>query len=54
MTIRNGDHMVIKREGKIITAKHEAYHEFEVIEQPKWEPLFDGSPGYWVRLKVVK
>jgi len=35
MTIRIGDRLVIKREGKILTPDAgEAYHEFEVLKQP--------------------
>ncbi|KKN44447.1 hypothetical protein LCGC14_0692940 [marine sediment metagenome] len=38
MSIRVGDHLVIKRDGVIITEADEAYHEFEVVEEPRYEP----------------
>jgi hypothetical protein len=55
MTLINGDHVVIKRNGKILTEQDEAYHEFEVIADPICTARSsDGKPVYVVVLKVVK
>lgn len=58
MTLRIGDHLVIKRDGKIITEQEEAYHEFEVVAQPDYFPAPESrhqyKTGYVVKLEVVK
>ena len=58
MSLRVGDHLVIKRDGKLITEENEAYHEFEVIEQPDSFPApdskFQYKIGYNVKVEVVK
>jgi len=54
MTLFKGDHVVIKRNDKILTENDEAYHEFEVIEPPIWAKTLDGKSVYDVVLKVVK
>lgn len=36
MTLAIGDHLVIKRDGKILGPEDEAFHEYEVV---------DGIPG---------
>lgn len=58
MSLRIGDHLVIKREGKLITEEDEAYHEFEVTEQPELfsapDSKFQYKTGYTVKVEVVK
>jgi len=55
MTLVKGDHVVIKRDGKILTEEDEAYHEFEVVVEPYWaQTPSDGKVIYAVILKVVK
>ncbi len=58
MSLRVGDHLVIKRDGKIITEQEEAYHEFEVMVQPQWKAVPESKwpykTGYVVDLEVVK
>lgn len=54
MTLIKGDHLVIKRNGKMLTSQDEAYHEFEVISEPIWAKILDGKSVYDVVLKVVK
>ena len=36
MSLSKGDHLVIKRGEKIIGPEDEAYHEFEVMDQPSY------------------
>ncbi len=53
MSLAKGDHLVIKRDGKILTPDcGEAYHEFEVAETPVYEGV-DGGPGYIIKAKVI-
>jgi hypothetical protein len=55
MTLVKGDHVVIKRDGKILTEENEAYHEFEVVLEPYWAQVSsEGKAIYVVILKVVK
>jgi len=54
MTLCKGDHVVIKRGGKILTENDEAYHEFEVVQAPYWVGDYEGKAIYVVVLKVVK
>ena len=54
MTLSKGDHVVIKRNGKILTENDEAYHEFEVLCYPTYLTLDDGEVVNVVALKVVK
>ena len=55
MTLCKGDHVVIKRDGKILTEEDEAYHEFEVVQEPYWALMTrEGKAIYVVVLKVVK
>jgi len=55
MTLIKGDHLVIKRNTKILTEQDEAYHEFEVLD---YACLTVSSPDnktlFMVLLKVVK
>lgn len=46
MTLAIGDHLVIKRYGKIVDPKDEAYHEYEVMEGKNGANYvaFDESP----------
>ena len=46
MSLTKGDHLVIKRDGLILTPDYgEGYHEFEVVEDPVGTSLHvDGSP----------
>jgi len=53
MTLCKGDHVVIKRNGKILTEFDEAYHEFEVVAISLPMPM-DGKYAYHAVLKVVK
>ncbi len=57
MSLRVGDHLVIKREGKIVSPGDEAYHEFEVMAEPDWfsapDSKFPYKTGYVVKLEVV-
>ena len=54
MSLSKGDRLVIKRDGKILGPEDEAYHEFEVMEEPTYTPLGEGKtaclPG---PLKVI-
>jgi len=52
MTIRLGDHLVIKRDGKILTPADEAYHEFEVVEEPQHLQV-EGEVGYEIKVKLI-
>lgn len=55
MTLTKGDHVVIKRNGKILTEQDEAYHEFEVAVEPYWAQVYNqGKAIYVVILKVIK
>lgn len=58
MSLRVGDHLVIKRDGRIIDPSSEAYHEFRVMEQPEWfnaaESKFPYKTGYRIRVEVVE
>ncbi len=54
MSLRVGDHLVIKRDGKILTPDAgEAYHEFEVTELPPSE-FKDGSVIYKPTMKMIQ
>lgn len=62
MSLSVGDHLVIKREGKILTPDSgESYHEFEVVKYEsialvdiEGKPLERNSTGYRVVLKVIR
>ena len=55
MTMCKSDHVIIKRDGKILTENDEAYHEFEVVKEPYWVcTQSEGKAIYVVLLKVVK
>lgn len=54
MTIRIGDHLVIKRGGKILTPQDEAYHEFEVIKSPEYKESPKKKAGYIVEVELVQ
>lgn len=58
MTLRVGDHLVIKREGKLIDVASEAYHEFKVLEQPQPFAVPDSEyqphTGYSIMVEVVE
>ena len=60
MSLSVGDHLVIKREGKILTPDAgESYHEFEVMEYESVSlprPDIQGAyyAAYRVLLKVLK
>jgi hypothetical protein len=58
MSLRVGDHLVIKRDGELIDPASEAYHEFEVVAQPEHFPAPDSKyqykAGYNVKLEVVE
>ncbi len=62
MSLALGDHLIISRDGKVLGPDDEAFHEFEVIEQPEYmgvdpggdHPLRIWDSGYMVRLKVIK
>jgi len=66
MSLTKGDHVVIKRDGFILTPDcAEAYHEFEVVEHPvsigvevEDTTSDDGIstivPGYEVLLRVIQ
>ncbi len=58
MSLRVGDHLVIKRGGQIITEADEAYHEFEVMTQPVHKSApnskYQYKTGYIVDVEVVK
>ncbi len=58
MTIRIGDHLVIKRDGKVLGPEDEAYHEFEVWTSPRsYRALRSKHPpklGYVLNVEVVK
>jgi len=54
VTLAKGDHVVIKRNGKILTEADEAYHEFEVLENPNFLGRYEGAARYEVVLQVVK
>lgn len=41
MSITKGDHLVIKRDGRIIGPEDEAYHEFEVMQDPVYASVPD-------------
>ncbi|KKM77544.1 hypothetical protein LCGC14_1368900 [marine sediment metagenome] len=45
MSLAKGDHLVIKRDGKILGPEDEAYHEFEVMEEPTYTPLGEAYPA---------
>ena len=59
MSLSKGDHLVIKRDGRILTSDAgESYHEFEVMEQPimSGETQEDGSYVAFykdLKLKVI-
>ena len=52
MTLSLGDHLIIKRNGKIVEG--EAYHEFEVIEINYIGFDTGNKPLYEVKLKLVE
>lgn len=58
MSLRVGDHLVIKRDGKIIDPESEGYHEFEVMTQPIHKPApnskYQYKTGYVVDVEVVE
>ena len=58
MSLRVGDHLVIKRNGVILDPESEAYHEFEVMEQPEHIAApgskFPYKTGYVLRVEVVE
>lgn len=57
MSLQIGDHLVIKRDGKLITEADEAYHEFEVMEFEHYyapESKHEYKAGYTVKMEVVK
>ena len=58
MSLRLGDHVVIKRDGRILSEADEAYHEFEVATAPEHygapESKWPMKTGYVVKLEVVK
>ena len=54
MTLTKGDHLVIKRDGKILTEKDEAYHEFIVIEDVEYSWDEENRSIQRVTLRVVK
>lgn len=56
MSLAKGDHVVIKRGEKIIGPEDEAYHEYEVLEQPEYvgELYTMDRPVFRALLKVVK
>jgi hypothetical protein len=58
MSLRVGDHLVIKRNGKIVEPESEGYHEFEVVEQPEHfsapNRKYEYKTGYLVKVEVVK
>lgn len=58
MSLRVGDHLVIKRDGRIIPVEEEGYHEFEVIEQPEHftpaNPKYQFHAGYRIATEVVE
>lgn len=58
MSLRVGDHLVIKRDGKIVDPDSEAYHEFEVMEQPEHfsapDSKFWFKTGYRIKVEVVE
>lgn len=53
MTLIVGDHLLIKRDGKILGPEDEAYHEFEVLET-KYEGLDGKDSIYHVLLKIIR
>lgn len=59
MTLTKGDHLLIKRNGKILADEGgEAYVEFEVINQPRGAQIKDTDGSlvyvYVISAKVVK
>lgn len=44
MSLAKGDHLVIKRGEKILTPADEAYHEFEVMDNPAYVYAEPGDP----------
>ena len=58
MSLRIGDHLIIKRDGVILDPESEAYHEFEVMEQPEHFPApdskFQYKSGYNIKVEVVE
>lgn len=53
MTLTIGDHVVIKRGGKVLDESFgEAYHEFEVTDLT-YSGIIDGKNVYTVKLKVI-
>ena len=59
MSLSKGDHLVIKRGERILGPDDEAYHEFEVMDQPSMEyPAADDEdkrPAYKpLTLRIVK
>lgn len=48
MTLAKGDHLVIKRDGKIIEG--EAYHEYKVLNSPEHFPIDISEVVYTVVL----
>ena len=43
MSLTMGDHLVIKRGDKIIGPEDEAYHEFEVMQDPIYSSVADSE-----------
>ena len=61
MSLSKGDHLVIKRGEKILGPADEAYHEFEVMDQPSMDNSVAGvddddkRPAYKpLTLRIVK
>ncbi|MBW2560638.1 MAG: hypothetical protein JRE40_07265 [Deltaproteobacteria bacterium] len=54
MSLRVGDHLVIKRDGKLIAEEDEAYHEFEVMEPPVHYSAPDSKFQYKKRKEVAE
>ncbi len=64
MTLAIGDHLVIKRNGKIVDPQDEAYHEYEVVAgkdgqgyisyYPVTQSKHNPKSGVDVRLEVVE
>ena len=57
MTLATGDHLVIKRDGRVLGPEDEAYHEYEVMNVRYYPaPASEHAPkqGVDVQLEVVK
>lgn len=59
MSLSKGDHLVIKRGEKILGPDDEAYHEFEVMDQPSigYPEADDEDKRPWYKpltLRIVK